>query len=57
VSETQQPDDELDAELEQLSAEPLRAETIDPETGERRLEGFVTRCDLARAIVERDAGQ
>jgi hypothetical protein len=49
-----QPDDELDHELEQLSTEPLRVETIDPDTGERRLEGYVTRGDVARAIVERD---
>jgi hypothetical protein len=58
VSEDPRPDDDLDAELEQLSAEALRIETIDPETGERRLEGFVTRGDSARgghARAARDA--
>jgi hypothetical protein len=55
VSEHPPPPDELDDELEQLSSEPLRVETIDPETGERRLEGLITRADMARAIVERDA--
>ena len=55
MSDEHLPDpDELDDELEQLSVETLRVETIDPETGERRLEGYVTRGDIARAMIERD---
>jgi hypothetical protein len=46
--------DELDDELECLSAEALRVETIDPTTGERRLEGLVSREHLAQAMIERD---
>jgi hypothetical protein len=57
VSEQHDDEPELDAELEQLSTQALRVETIDPETGERRLEGYITRGDVARAIVERDEWQ
>jgi hypothetical protein len=46
--------DELDLELEQLRAEALLVETVDPETGECRLEGLISREHLAQAIVERD---
>jgi hypothetical protein len=46
--------DELDAELEQLSAEGLRVEAVDPQTGERRLEGLVSREHLAQAVLERE---
>ena len=54
VSEHTPDPDELDDELEQLSSEVLRVETIGPETGERRVEGLISRGDLARSIVERD---
>jgi hypothetical protein len=40
--------DGLDSELDRFAHEPLRVETVDPATGERRLE-----ADLAQAIVER----
>lgn len=51
---SEHPEHDLDAELEQLAAEPLRVEGVDTETGQR-LEGVIYRDHLARAVLERDA--
>lgn len=45
------PPDEFDAELAQQSSGALR---VDSETGERRLEGLISREHLAQALFERD---
>jgi hypothetical protein len=54
MSEHPHEPDDLDAELDQVAAEGLRVETVDPTTGERRVEGLISREHLARAMVERD---
>lgn len=46
-------DDDADAELQRLAAQPLRVVGVDPETGQR-LEGVVYRDHLAQAQIERD---
>ena len=53
MSEHPHSDDELDAELEQLAAEPLIVEAVDPDTRER-VTGVVFRDHLAKAMIERD---
>ena len=45
--------DELDAELEQLSAEPLRVETIDPVRASGGSRGS-SRGSISHGVVERD---